>query len=794
MIPNKTSFVLLVCLTSISSISSAQTSTFNALQGSPVIDGEVDDIWQQTELIATDKVVRSDTKVDANFVSKSHVRCLWDARHLYVLAQVKDSKISTKSGNPWEQDSIEIFVDENKARSKGFQPDDSQYRISATGAITTGGFGVGKKIRAKFAKTKNGYLIEAAIEWHTKAAAVGREIGVEFQVNNDDGSGGRVSISKWNDVNNEAWQGTATYGTLNLVESLPAGAPTESSDLKNSSPLKHDAPTNKSASKKTEEQTDAKSRVPDWAADAVFYQIFPERFRNGDPSNDPTLESTEFPDIMPGNWSVTPWTNQWYARADWEKKLGDNFYEDGVFHRRLGGDLQGVIDKLDYLSNLGINTIYFNPVFYARSLHKYDGNSFHHVDPHFGPDPAGDFAIMKTETADPTTWKWTKADKLFLSLLNKAHSRNIRVIIDGVFNHTGRDFFAFENIVKKQKDSPYVDWYMIEEFDDPKTDESEFKYKGWWGVDTLPEFANNKDGDDLHPAPKSYVMTATRRWMDPNGDGNPSDGIDGWRLDVANEVPNKFWRDWNKLVRKINPDAYTVAEIWENAGGYLRDCGFSATMNYHGFSFPVKGFLVDGRLPASRFAELLQERMAEHETAVQYALQNLIDSHDTDRVASMIVNARRELSYKNADRFDYDVGERVSARSDKAYDVRPPNERDRAIQKLLTLFQMTFVGAPMVYYGTEAGMDGGDDPDDRMPMIWEDLEYQARTLGPHGNLDRSYPVAFNSELFKFYRDLISLRNDSKALRHGDFKTVHSDDDCKLLALPVRLKKNACWSY
>src|SRR5690606_33413491 len=151
-------------------------------------------------------------------------------------------------------------------------------------------------------------------------------------------------------------------------------------------------------------------RVPDWAKDAVFYQIFPERFRNGDPTNDPTRASLETPiDRVPESWALTPWTSDWSDRADWEKARGGDFYEDGDFDRRYGGDLQGVLDKLDYLRDLGINTIYFNPVFYARSLHKYDGNTFHHIDPHFGPDPAGDFALMDTETSDPSTWQWTAA-------------------------------------------------------------------------------------------------------------------------------------------------------------------------------------------------------------------------------------------------------------------------------------------------------------------------------------------------------------------------------------------------
>ena len=772
-------FVALVCcfafFSALKNPVDAQTPLkMHALKGKPEIDGELDPVWNKTEVVATFKIAKSESSIPASECAYGHFRCLWNEGYLYILADVVDSALSTKSGNAWEQDSIEVFLDENKQRSRGFQPDDGQYRISAAGKVSTGGFATGKNVRCVAKKTKQGYLIEAAFKLHTTSTTANAELGIEFQVNNDGGTGKRVSLTKWNHAENDAWHTTANYGTVQLVVKLPDGIATKASELKPSKPT--DSKTNRK--KPGSNDGPAKSadlRVPDWVADAIFYQIFPERFRNGDKANDPTRESLEFPNITPKNWQVSPWTAQWYQRAEWEKKLGDSFY-DGVFHRRYGGDLQGVIDKLDYLSDLGINTIYFNPVFYARSLHKYDGNSFHHIDPHFGPDPNGDFEMMRSETAEPSTWRWTAADKLFLKLLNDAHKKGIRVIIDGVFNHTGRDFFAFQDIVKKQQDSPYIHWYMIESFDDPATKKNEFKYKGWWGVDTLPEFANSQTGEDLHPDPKAYVMTATRRWMDPNGDGDPSDGIDGWRLDVANEVPNQFWRDWNALVRTINPEAYTVAEIWENAGQYLEDCGFSATMNYHGFAFPVKGFLVDGRLAATRFGEMLRQRMNEHAPKVQFALQNLIDSHDTDRVASMIVNARRGLDYRNADRFDYDLGERASPRWDGAYQVQPAQEQDKQVLRLVALFQMTFVGAPMIYYGTEAGMDGGDDPDDRMPMLWDDLSYESRNKGPAGSLTQAYPIQFDRDLYDYYRELASVRTGSRALRRGTFDVVVSDDD------------------
>ncbi|MDX1740422.1 MAG: alpha-amylase family glycosyl hydrolase, partial [Rhodothermales bacterium] len=313
--------------------------------------------------------------------------------------------------------------------------------------------------------------------------------------------------------------------------------------------------------------------VPAWVADAVFYQIFPERFRNGDPNNDPTHASLDEPHTVPATWQTSPWTADWFVRADWEVAMGDDFYRNGLRRRRYGGDLAGVIEKLDYLKELGINAIYFNPLFYARSLHKYDGNTYHHIDPYFGPDPVGDLEIMATDTADPSTWSWTAADRLFLELLREASSREIRIVIDGVWNHTGRDFFAFADVRKNGPDSPYRDWYIINSFDDPSTPEDEFDHQGWWGYKPLPEFADTPDGTDLHPGPKAYVYDATRRWMDPNGDGDPSDGIAGWRLDVVPDMPVGFWSDWNAYVRTINPDAYTVAEIWHDAASDIRQGG-----------------------------------------------------------------------------------------------------------------------------------------------------------------------------------------------------------------------------
>ncbi len=524
---------------------------------------------------------------------------------------------------------------------------------------------------------------------------------------------------------------------------------------------------------------------PAWAGEAIFYQIFPERFCNGDTKNDPTRDSLEWP-IKPGeSWRISSWTADWYARDDWENELGSDFYRDGVLDRRYGGDLQGVIDKLDYLCDLGINAIYLNPVFYSRSLHKYDGNSYHHIDPFFGPDPKGDFALIDKETADPRTWQWTAADKLFLDLVRRAHERGMHIIIDGVFNHTGRDFFAFKDIRQNQKNSRYKDWYSIESFDDPRTKRNEFAYKGWWGHMTLPTFAATRDGKDMHPGPKAYIFEATKRWMQPHG--KLAEGIDGWRLDVAEERPTKFWADWHALVRQLNPNAYTTAEIWSNAAEFVRKDGFSASMNYNAFAIPVKGFLIDNNVSPTKFGELLESRRKQFPTAVAAVMQNLTDSHDTDRLASMIVNGPNAPAPSGD---DIVFNKNNTPASSDSYDIRKPNERERDLQRLIVLFQMCYVGAPMVYYGDEAGMWGAGDPDDRKPMLWQDRQYEPEATDPRGREREPDEVKFDRDLFNFYKNAIALRRQHDALNHGDFAIVATDDTQRVIVTSRKSKRES----
>ncbi|PXA04372.1 alpha-amylase [Coraliomargarita sinensis] len=503
---------------------------------------------------------------------------------------------------------------------------------------------------------------------------------------------------------------------------------------------------------------------PDWAKDVVWYQIFPERFNNGDLNNDPTRASLDYSEHVPTSWEVREWQSEWFERDEWEHEMSPHFHQT-LQHRRYGGDLQGVIDRLDYLKALGINGIYFNPLFYANSLHKYDGRSFHHIDPYFGPDPQGDLALIAQETSSPKTWQWTAADKLFLKLLREAKARGIRVIIDGVWNHSGRDFFAFADIREKSRQSIYTSWYNIISFDDPGTAGNEFDYHAWHGFKSLPEFADNRSGDSLSPGPKYYIFKATQRWMDPNGDGDPSDGIDGWRLDVAEEVPDGFWQEWHAYIRKINPEVFTSAEIWGSAAGFLEDTRFASAMNYRGFAIPVKGWLIDESISATEFAGRLEYERESYDDDTAFVLQNLVDSHDTQRVASAIANRETWEYYKSDDWFDYDDGERVNART-PGYDNGPPDEDGRRIWKMVALFQATYVGAPMIYYGTELGMWSADDPEDRMPTWWHRKD---------------------DEIFTTYQKVLQLRHDRPALRRGHYRVLETRDDAQVFAFERSLK-------
>ncbi len=518
--------------------------------------------------------------------------------------------------------------------------------------------------------------------------------------------------------------------------------------------------------------TFAQKKSPGWAKGIVWYQIFPERFANGDTSNDPTAEEVFVNQKkIPEGWQITKWTSNWFEQSGWEKKLGDHF-KNHLTARRYGGDIQGIINKLDYLKDLGIGAIYLNPMFEAVSMHKYDGSSYHHIDHTFGLDPMGDKKLMASETPDdPSTWKLTSADKLFFQLIKEVHKRGMRIVIDGVFNHTGEQFWAFQDVVKKQQQSKYKDWYKIKSFDDPKTEKNEFDYKGWWGTKSLPEF--NRSETDLYSEVKKYIFDATRKWMDPNGDGNPEDGIDGWRLDVANEVPIGFWRDWNTLVKSLNPQAIILGELWQISKEYISENGvFDALMNYN-FAYAVCDLFInkEKRIPVSEFIQKLREIDKAYPVENLFLLQNLMDSHDVDRLASMIVNPDRQFDRDN------------NSQNPK-YSPRKPNADEYELQKLVAAFQLTYRGAPMIYYGDEVGMWGADDPHDRKPMVWSELKYDDEvidsSIGFQSGIGK-YKVDVNNNLLDFYKKMTKVHNESKALRLGDVNFVLQNDEKNIFA-------------
>jgi glycosidase len=522
------------------------------------------------------------------------------------------------------------------------------------------------------------------------------------------------------------------------------------------------------------------SLTPAWAKQAVWYQIFPERFWNADPTNDPRLEDQAgaWPHDLSGPWQVHPWTSDWYEMLPYERQNGRGIWHN-LQRRRYGGDLQGILDRLDYLQDLGVSALYLNPVFTAPSAHKYDGACYHHIDPTFGPDPHGDRRLAAQEDpADPATWVWTSADRLLLRLVAEVHRRGMRIILDGVFNHMGLNSFAYQDLRLRQRGSKFVDWFTPLSWDDPAAG-TRFACQGWADVDELPEL--RKVDADIAPGPKAYIDAATRRWMDPDADGDPQDGIDGWRLDVAYCIGHAFWEDWRRFVKAINPQAYLTGELFwtlEEVQPYLQGDEFDGMMNYQLAYACAEFFIQDGRrISASEFDGRLKELRDAFPGEINAAMQNLFGSHDTNRLGSHIVN-RGWADYRNWITFCEISG----AGRNAGYETRKPTAAERRLQKLYAIFQMTYLGAPMIYYGDEAGMWGANDPCCRKPMLWPELDYAAEAYLPNGERRaQPDPVAFDHELFAHYQTLIRIRRGTPALLDGDFTTLLVDEAPQIYA-------------
>jgi cyclomaltodextrinase / maltogenic alpha-amylase / neopullulanase len=348
--------------------------------------------------------------------------------------------------------------------------------------------------------------------------------------------------------------------------------------------------------------------APDWVRDSVFYQIFPERFYNGDPSNDP-----------PGTvaWDSAP--------------TRENFF---------GGDLAGITRKLDHLARLGINALYLTPFFKARTNHRYDISDYLQVDPAAG-------------TLDD-----------FHALIDAAHARGIRVVLDAVFNHCGDGFWAFQDVVQRGAASEYADWFTVRSF--PIT-ASPASYQTCGGAAFLPKL------NHAHPAVREYLLRVTRYWLEQ--------GADGWRLDVPWKVPVDFWREFRQVALATNPDAYLVAEVWRGTHPWLQGDTVHGVMNYR-LRNAILDYCALDHMDAEDFDYELRQLRAEHGPTVPYHLA-LLGSHDTARILTVCGG--------NADR-----------------------------ARLAVIVQFTYLGVPMIYYGDEVGMAGENDPLCRAGMVWDE--------------------------------------------------------------------------
>ena len=521
---------------------------------------------------------------------------------------------------------------------------------------------------------------------------------------------------------------------------------------------------------------------PAWAKTAIWYQIFVERFNNGDKLNDPGPDNINIPpmnQIAPHGWAITPWTHNWWEVEDWARATGKPFM-DNLQYRRYGGDLQGVLDKMDYLQDLGITALFFNPVNDAPSLHKYDPRYYHHIDVNFGPDPAGDNLVIASENpADPASWKWTSADKLFLKLIAEAHKRGKKVIMDYSWNHTGTMFWAWQDILKNQSASVYKDWYNITSFDDPWTPINEFSYKGWLGIANLPELKKvsitteringHPYEGDINPGAKQHIFAVTKRWLAPDGDNTR--GIDGFRLDVADQIGLVFWRDWRKFVRSIQPDAYLVGEIWweqwpdrlMDPAPYTKGDVFDAVMFYQVYR-PARYFFAKTSYPinAKQFRDSLELQWNRLRPENLYAMMNVSSSHDSPRLLT---------DFYNRNKYKY----HAIPRDDSTYRTGRPDPETYKRLRLYLVWLFTTVGAPQIWNGEEMGMWGDDDPDCRKPLWWKEYSFDPETRNNYQPGTKLFdPAGFNQEQFDFYKKLITIRKANPVLSNGKFEFLLTD--------------------
>lgn len=397
--------------------------------------------------------------------------------------------------------------------------------------------------------------------------------------------------------------------------------------------------------------------VPKWAKNKVVYQIFPSRFSSSKPVADAA----------------------WY-------KAPISFHDD------LKGDIRGIINHLDHIEELGIDVIYMTPIFVSSSCHKYDTVDYYRIDPAFG----------------------TKED--LKELVELAHARGIRVILDGVFNHTSQDFFAFADILDKQENSQYLDWYFIDGFPVQMKRGKKPNFK------TFSYFGGMPKLNIRNPEVEAYFIGVAQYWI-------RECDIDGWRLDVADEIGHRFWKHFREAVKQVKPDALIVGEIWHYAADFLEGDEWDSVMNYHFFN-AVVDFVASEKITASQFIQQLNFLKGRVHTNVYPVLWNLIDSHDTPRFLHICGNSVKK-------------------------------------QRLGAAFQLLMPGMPMIYYGDEYGMKGGPDPDCRRGMVWKEA-YQ------------------NAKMFDWYKQLIRLRKEYPCLTEGETISCETEDDTGLIVMAKRL--------
>jgi len=450
--------------------------------------------------------------------------------------------------------------------------------------------------------------------------------------------------------------------------------------------------------------------TPDWVKEGIIYQIFTDRFCNGDPQKNQDFSEWYYEDLtdpLINGKKLQPDQACYNFVKDWNDHTG---LQQSPYHARgiadnfsfYGGDITGIKQKLSYLSDLGVTIIYLNPIFEARSNHKYDCSDYKKIDPHFG-------------TAEE-----------FKELVSDCHKAGIRIILDVAFNHTGDTFWAFQDAVKKGPESAYYSWYEWKKWPLPPQKEnfipSEY-YNCWWGLGHMPDLdydlsrlspEENPVRDITKADPNkdvvNYILEVAEYWLSDMD-------IDGFRLDVPNEVPFWFWKLFRNKVKSLKPDAYLVGEIWHNAEEWVGNDYFDAVMNYACFKDPVLLFFNLRKCSAVDFDKALKPGLMNYPLQAVQVMMNLLDSHDTFRFL--------EIAHG-----------------------------DIAKLKLAVIFQMTYPGTPHIWYGDEIGMKGAHDPDCRRPFNWNYSQNEESV-----------------NLRKFYKNIISIRKEHPVLIYGDFTTL-----------------------